>query len=161
MTVYQKNELKTILDKKGLTLAIAESLTSGLLQTYAASVSGSSTFYLGGITAYTIDAKAKFLGVDHEHATSVNAVSERVVGEMARGICEAFGADVGVSTTGFAEPNEELGVEVPYAYIGVYVNGIPSIVIKKVVGKHLNRNEMRRYVADEAMNLLLEQIKDI
>jgi nicotinamide-nucleotide amidase len=115
VTAHQKNELKSIFDKKGLTLAIAESLTSGLLQSFVASVSGSSSFYLGGITAYTIDAKAKFMGVDHAHATSVNAVSERVVEEMTKGSYEAFGSDVGVSTTGFAEPSEDFGVALPYA----------------------------------------------
>ena len=161
MTEYQKNELKAIFDKKRSTLAIAESLTSGLLQSYAASVSGSSTFYLGGITAYTIDAKAKFLGVDHAHATSVNAVSERVVKEMAEGVCSAFGSDVGVATTGFAEPSDDLGVEIPYAYIGVSMNGGDQIAIIKVTGGQLNRNEMRRHVADEAMKLLLEQVKGV
>lgn len=158
MTEYQKKEIKYILDKKGYTLAIAESLTSGLVQSAIASVSGSSSFYLGGITAYTIDAKVKFLGVNREHATKVNAVSDRVVSEMAMGISNAFGADVGISTTGFAEASEDLGVDIPYAYIAVYIKNEDILITKKVIGENMNRNEMRQYVANLILSLLLEQI---
>lgn len=160
MTVYQKEKFKGWMDNTESTLAIAESLTAGMVQAQIGGISGASTFYLGGITAYTIDAKAQFLGVDKAHAISVNAVSERVVEEMARGVSAAFGSTIGVATTGYAEPYPAAGVSVPHAYIAVYIKNTDSVTIQKVVGEHLNRNEMRTLVTEKVLDLLLKQCMD-
>lgn len=85
------------------TLAAAESLTGGRVQTRVAEISGASGFFLGGATAYTLAQKVKLLGVNRAHAAGVNCVSVRVAQEMAAGACRLFGADVAVATTGYAE----------------------------------------------------------
>lgn len=107
----------------GLTLAVAESLTAGNVQARVASVSGASAYFLGGVTAYALEQKVSLLGVDRAHAAEVNCVSARVAEEMARGVCERFGADVGVATTGYAEPARAAGVTVPFAWWAVVRRG--------------------------------------
>jgi nicotinamide-nucleotide amidase len=101
------------------TLAVAESLTSGRLQALVGSIPGASTFFLGGLTAYSLDQKVTLLGVDRAAAAAVNCVSARVAEAMACGVCARFGADVGVATTGYAEPAPEFGVKTPFAWWAV------------------------------------------
>jgi len=99
-----------------LTLAVAESLTSGRLQARIGAISGASEFFLGGMTAYSLEEKVRHLGVDRAEASAVNSVSGRVAEQMARGACVLFGSDVGVATTGYAEPSAEWRVEEPFAW---------------------------------------------
>jgi nicotinamide-nucleotide amidase len=102
-----------------LTLAAAESLTAGHVQARVAEVSGASGYFLGGVTAYTLEQKVKLLGVDRDAAVKVNCVSAEVAAQMARGVCALFGADVGVATTGYAEPSPSQNVFAPMAWWAV------------------------------------------
>jgi nicotinamide-nucleotide amidase len=110
-------ELKALmLRKPRLTLAAAESMTCGRVQAGVGAVSGASEFFLGGITAYTLEAKVAQLGVDRAAARKVNCVSAAVAEQMARGVCALFGSDVGVATTGYAEPSPAERVATPFAW---------------------------------------------
>jgi nicotinamide-nucleotide amidase len=102
--------------RPGLTVAVAESLTAGWLQTLIAAESGASGYFRGGLTAYALDVKIGLLGVDAEEATRTSGVSRRVAEEMARGACRLFGADLGLATTGWAEPLPADGVRAPFAW---------------------------------------------
>jgi nicotinamide-nucleotide amidase len=102
-----------------LTLAVAESMTGGRVQALVTAVSGASEYFAGGVTAYAREQKVALLGVDDAHAAAVNCVSERVVGEMAIGVCRLFKAGVGVATTGYAEPAPAGGVAVPFVWLAV------------------------------------------
>ncbi|MDX2185610.1 MAG: nicotinamide-nucleotide amidohydrolase family protein [Opitutaceae bacterium] len=95
-------------------VAVAESLTCGRLQALIGAVSGASAYFRGGVTAYTWEQKVRLLGVEPSHAASVDCVSERVAREMAAGVRPLFGADIGLATTGYAEPRE--GVPEPFAW---------------------------------------------
>lgn len=105
----------------GRRLAVAESLTAGHIQAAIASVSGSSAYFAGGITAYSLDAKVKLLGVDRELAAECDCVSEEVARQMALGALAAFDADIAVATTGYAEPTAT--VNQPYAWWAIAING--------------------------------------
>ncbi len=107
---------KLILREPRLTLAVAESLTCGHVQALIGAVPGASEFFLGGITAYTLEQKVRHLGVNRAHARAVDCFSQRVAVEMAEGACELFGADLAVATTGYAQPNVAAGVKVPQAW---------------------------------------------
>lgn len=108
------NELKELmLLPKRRTLAVAESLTCGRVQACIGSISGASDFFLGGITAYSLDQKVKHLGVDRAMAEPVKSVSAAVAEQMARGVCQLFGSEIGLATTGYAEP--AMGVPQPFA----------------------------------------------
>jgi len=83
---------------------VAESLTCGRVQARIGQISGASEFFLGGITTYSLDQKVRHLGVDRAGASAVNSVSAAVAEQMARGVCALFGSELGLATTGYAEP---------------------------------------------------------
>jgi nicotinamide-nucleotide amidase len=116
------NELKSLLLREPRrTLAVAESLTCGRLQARIGEISGASEFFLGGITAYSLEQKVKHLGVVRAIAAPVNSVSAEVAEQMARGAGELFGADVAAATTGYAEPSPADGIVAPFAWWAIAV----------------------------------------
>src|SRR4030067_1533950 len=90
--------------RRGLTLALAESCTGGLIGHRLTNVPGSSGFFLGSIVAYSYEAKEHLLGVRHPTLYEHGAVSREAAIEMARGARQSLGADVGGSVTGLARP---------------------------------------------------------
>jgi nicotinamide-nucleotide amidase len=99
-----------------LKLAAAESLTCGRVQARVGEISGASEFFVGGITAYSLEQKVRHLGVNRAAARRVNSVSASVAEQMARGACDLFSCDLGIATTGYAEPSPREGVSEPYAW---------------------------------------------
>jgi PncC family amidohydrolase len=92
------------LRSRGLTLALAESCTGGLIGHRLTNIAGSSDYYLGGIVAYAYDAKERLLGVHHQTLYEHGAVSRETAIEMARGARQTLGSDIGLSVTGIAGP---------------------------------------------------------
>jgi competence/damage-inducible protein CinA-like protein len=90
--------------ERGLTVATAESCTGGLLAARLTERAGSSTWVLGGVTAYANSAKEQLLGVPAELLAEHGAVSPEVAVALAEGARARFGADVGVGITGVAGP---------------------------------------------------------
>ena len=99
-----EERLGTMLTERGLRIALAESCTGGLIASRITDVPGSSAYFLGGVVAYSNEAKEQFLGVPHESIVSQGAVSRLVAEQMAQGIKGATGADIGLSVTGIAGP---------------------------------------------------------
>jgi PncC family amidohydrolase len=93
-----------LLRARGWRLAVAESCTGGLIGHRLTNIAGSSTYYMGSITAYAYEAKVRLLGVKWETLEKFGAVSEPVVIQMARGVRRALSADVGLSVSGIAGP---------------------------------------------------------
>lgn len=93
-----------LLRQRGWRLAVAESCTGGLVGHRLTNVPGSSTYYMGSITAYAYEAKVRLLGVKWESLEKFGAVSEQVVLEMALGVRRALAADVGLAVSGIAGP---------------------------------------------------------
>lgn len=89
---------------RGLTIAVAESCTGGHVCHQITNVSGSSRYMSGGIIAYSNRIKIEILRVAPELLETEGAVSERVAREMAEGVRERLGANIGISTTGIAGP---------------------------------------------------------
>ena len=89
---------------QGATLAIAESLTGGLLGKRITDVPGSSRYLLADVVAYSNESKTGFLGVTQKSLENHGAVSEAVCREMADGVRKKTGATYGLSTTGIAGP---------------------------------------------------------
>jgi nicotinamide-nucleotide amidase len=89
---------------KGHRLGLAESCSGGLLAARVTNLPGSSDYFLGGIVAYTYEAKEELLGVDGKLLEEKGAVSPEVAEAMAIGALERFDADVAVSITGIAGP---------------------------------------------------------
>jgi nicotinamide-nucleotide amidase len=87
------------------TLAVAESLTGGLVGSLLTDVAGSSDYFDRSVVAYSNDAKIDALGVSREALDAHGAVSASVAREMARGVRDDAGTTWGVSTTGIAGPS--------------------------------------------------------
>lgn len=92
------------LQEKGLTLATAESCTGGRIGDRITDTAGSSDYFLGGVVAYSNEAKMNLLGVSSETLKAHGAVSHATALAMARGVREGFGAALGLSVTGIAGP---------------------------------------------------------
>ncbi|HYK42486.1 MAG TPA: competence/damage-inducible protein A [Thermoanaerobaculia bacterium] len=90
---------------RGLTLALAESCTGGMVASLVTDVPGSSAYFLGGVVSYGNGAKETLLGVRQQTLRDHGAVSPEAALEMARGAVERFGADVAASVTGIAGPD--------------------------------------------------------
>ncbi|HET7073177.1 MAG TPA: competence/damage-inducible protein A [Mycobacterium sp.] len=88
----------------GRRIATAESCTAGLVAARLTDRPGSSDYVLGGVVAYSNDAKTELLGVDAALIEAHGAVSEPVAEAMAAGALRRFGADIAVATTGIAGP---------------------------------------------------------
>jgi nicotinamide-nucleotide amidase len=149
-----------------LTLAVAESLTTGNLQAMIGATSGASSFFEGGITTYSLEQKVRFLDVDRAHAAQVNSVSQRVAEEMARGVCLRFDCDIGMGTTGYAEPDAANGVDAPFAYYAVWRRDGRSqegsvVARERVAGDGLDREEMQRHVAEQALLALVRYMETL
>lgn len=97
--------LVSLLKERGQTVAVAESMTGGQIQSFLTDVPGASEVLRGGVVAYTVDVKTKVLGVPAEVIEKHGAVSEEVARAMADGVRQLTGADWAISTTGEAGPN--------------------------------------------------------
>jgi PncC family amidohydrolase len=93
-----------LLRARGWRLAVAESCTGGLVGHRITNIPGSSTYYMGSITAYAYEAKVRLLGVQWATLENYGAVSKQVAIEMARGVRRALAADIGMSVSGIAGP---------------------------------------------------------
>lgn len=147
------------LRKKGLTLAIAESCTGGLIQDRITNVPGSSDYFLGGITAYSNQSKQILLKVRESTLAQHGAVSEAVAKEMADGARALFNADIAVSTTGIAGP----GGATESKPVGLVYTGLAThektIVKKFVFGEERRINKERS--AQAALELLRRYLLNI
>lgn len=93
------------LREKGMTIALAESCTGGMVAARLTEVPGSSAYVLGGVVAYANDVKRRVLDVPAELLDAHGAVSEPVAAAMAVGVRRALHADIGVAVTGIAGPD--------------------------------------------------------
>ena len=116
-------EIRDRLIEREQQIAVAESLTGGRVQALLTAVSGASSIFAGGVTAYLLDQKVQLLGVDRDLAAACNCVSETVAEQMAIGACNLFQVPLAIATTGYAE--SEAGIDVPFTYVSVCkLNGV-------------------------------------
>jgi len=159
------SELKELmLRPPRLTLAVAESLTCGRLQARVGAISGASDFFLGGITAYQLEQKVKHLGVSRVVAEPVNSVSAAVAEQMAQGACTLFGSDLGLATTGYAEPSAEWNVAQPFAWWGLAhrrADGNFALLSRRVEFPGAPRTQVQEEVAEAAMAALIECLRGL
>ncbi len=94
-----------LLAERGKTIAVAESCTGGLIAQRITDNPGSSAYFLGGVVAYSNEAKTALLGVPTGLLEAHGAVSDEVARAMAEGVRQKFGADFGVATTGISGPD--------------------------------------------------------
>ncbi|MFJ7130734.1 CinA family protein [Streptomyces sp. NPDC098101] len=108
-----------LLAERGQTLAVAESLTGGLVAAELTGVPGASASFRGSVTAYATALKHELLGVDGALLAERGAVDPEVASQMAAGVRARLGADWGIATTGVAGPDPQDGQPVGTVYVAV------------------------------------------
>ena len=150
--------LLTYLKEKGLKIATAESCTGGLIAKRLTDVPGASAAFLGSCVTYTGEVKQALVGVCEETLRTYSEVSEETAREMARGVKQRLGADVGLSTTGYAGPDG--GTEkdpVGTVYVGI-ATPKGEQVLRLSLSSMRSRDFTRTVAASRAMAATLEQL---
>ena len=145
------------------TLAVAESLTGGLVAAEITSVPGASKVFRGSVTAYATALKQELLGVDATLLAERGAVDPQVAAQMAAGVRKALGADWGIATTGVAGPDRQDGQDVGTVFVAVdgpSGAGAGSARGGKVAHLRLNgdRAEIRMESVRSVLALLLTEL---
>ena len=148
------------LHERGWMVAVAESLTGGLVASAFVDVPGASAVFGGAIVAYATPLKASLLGVDRQLLDTHGAVHPEVARQMAEGVrraCAVDGraADVGVSTTGIAGPDSPDGQPVGTVHIGVATPEGTSVHSVVLCGA---RSQIRRAAVQAAIDALCEAV---
>ena len=112
-------DLLAALGARGLTVAVAESLTGGAVCAALVAVPGASQVVRGAVVAYATDVKNTVLGVDADLLAASGAVNPQVALQMAQQVRSVVGADVGLATTGVAGPASSDGQPVGTVYVAV------------------------------------------
>ena len=147
--------LKQILHEKKLTVATAESCTGGELSRLLTSISGSSTYFLGGIVAYDYHKKIEILGVSEKTIQDKTVVSEEVAQEMSFGAQKLFKTNISLSTTGVSGPNsDEFNNEIGTAFYSIRVNDFEQT--NRLHLPHFGRNDFANFVSQRVLQDLVE-----
>ncbi len=140
----------------GLRLAIAESCTGGLIGHRITNVPGSSTYYMGSVTAYAYEAKVRLLGVTWETLEKHGAVSAETVSEMALGVRRALAADMGIAVSGIAGPGGGTP-EKPVGLVWMAVS-VSSGIWTRQLNLKGNRVKVKELAAEEALTLGIDYL---
>jgi nicotinamide-nucleotide amidase len=140
----------SLLLKRDLTLAVAESLTGGLVGSRLTAVPGASDWFKGALVVYASEAKRSLLGVGDGPV-----VSERAAVEMATGVASTLAADIGLALTGVAGPTEQDGQPVGTVWIGLWGLGAAQGRLLHLAG---DREQIRQISAISALDLLRRQL---
>jgi PncC family amidohydrolase len=146
-----------LLVERGLTLAVAESCTGGLIGHRITNVPGSSEYFMGGVVAYAYDAKERVLGVRHDTLYDYGAVSEPTALEMARGARRLLMTDLALAVTGIAGPGGGTP-EKPVGLVYIALSARDLERCERYVWAY-DRAGNKAATADAALTLLLEYLK--
>ena len=140
-----------LLTRRRQTVAVAESLTGGLLGAAITTVPGASSVFRGGVIAYATDVKAALLGVSAALLAERGAVDPNVAGMMAAGVRERLGAAIGAATTGVAGPDAADGKPPGTVHIAVSTAGGTVVQTLALSG---GRDEIRRDTVERSLRLM-------
>jgi nicotinamide-nucleotide amidase len=143
---------------RGQTVAVAESITGGLLCSTLVNPAGASRAVLGGVVAYSSEIKRDVLGVDGALLADRGAVNAEVALAMARGVRERLGANIGIATTGVAGPDSQDGISRGTAFIAIDLGNDSHSVVEKVTIPG-TRDDVRFGVVLVALELLENSLR--
>lgn len=150
------DNIRTALVTHKQTVAVAESVSSGLLQAALSSAQDASMFFEGGITAYNIRQKIRHLHINEEKAKECNCVSQATAIEMALGVCDLFKSDWGISVTGYSSPIKKSGFAI-YAYAAIAKHGHAVKAARIELGNETNENAQLAYMM-QVLEMFEEQL---
>ena len=136
------------LRKLNKTVAVAESITGGLLAAALTDVPGASEVFLGGIVTYSDSAKTKFLEVPRRVLNKESAVSETVAITMAESIRTQFKSNFGIATTGVAGPGKAYGQKAGTVWLAISSQKSTMTIALDLSG---SRSEIRHATVTSAL----------
>jgi nicotinamide-nucleotide amidase len=138
---------------RGLTLAVAESLTGGLMASRLVNIVGASKWFRGGVVSYASQVKFDLLGVPEGPVVSASAAEA-----MASGVRTLLGSDVGLSVTGVAGPEEQDGQPAGTVFVGIAFSNRVQHVGLRLPG---DRPRIRSYSSISALDALRRELDSL
>jgi PncC family amidohydrolase len=151
--------LGELLKNENLKLATAESCTGGLLGSKITDVPGASSYYMGGIIAYSNEIKTDILGVKRETIERYGAVSKECALEMVSGVSKLFGSQVSIATTGIAGPSGGTK-DKPVGLVFIAIKVKNKINVEKFIFNG-NRIEIKEKVAEQAIRDTIKMLHEM
>jgi nicotinamide-nucleotide amidase len=142
---------------RGQTVAVAESLTGGLVSAALTSVPGSSLAFRGGVVAYATPLKVALLGVPEQLLAEHGPVHAEVALAMARGVASRLGATFGLATTGVAGPGPADGHPAGTVFVAVGSGREGNARGLRLTG---DRAEVRAASVTSVMSLLVRKLRE-
>ena len=139
-----------LVETAGLTVAVAESMTGGLVASRLVEVPGASTWFRGGVVSYQSRVKYDVLGVPEGPVVTPEAAAA-----MAEGVAKLLDADIGLSVTGVAGPAEQEGQPVGTVHFGLSLEGRTETVHVRLPG---DRPRIRQYATISLLDLLRRRL---
>lgn len=153
----QVAEVLAALVRQRATLAVAESLTGGLIGATITTVSGASQAFRGGVISYATDLKQALLGVPEDLLLREGAVHPEVAAAMAAGVARLCEASYGLAVTGVAGPEPQNGRPVGTVYVAV--SGPHDEIHQRQLSLKGSRERIRIETMDQAIDLLASVVK--
>lgn len=152
-----EKQIGAFLTKYGKTISVAESCTGGLISHRITNVPGSSNYYDRGVIAYSNQSKTAILRVSPKTLKKFGAVSRQTAIEMAQGIKQISGSDLGLAVTGIAGPGGGTP-EKPVGLVYICLTSDESVVCEdfRFKGK---REEIKHQTSDAALELIKKHFK--
>jgi nicotinamide-nucleotide amidase len=150
------------LTRRGMTIAVAESLTGGLVVAELVSVPGASAVVRGGVVAYATELKSTLLDVDARLLAEKGPIDPEVARQMADGVRSRLGhdgapADIGLATTGVAGPEPQDGHAVGEVWLGIAMEGRVEAHGLTIGG---DRASIRAATVSESLMFVLEHLPE-
>ncbi|AGL20290.1 CinA family protein [Actinoplanes sp. N902-109] len=149
-------EAVELLGERGQTLAVAESLTGGLLAATIVEIPGVSAVFRGGLVVYATDLKHALAGVPEHLLAERGPVDADVAVALAEGARTRCGADWGLATTGVAGPDPQDGKPVGMVFVGVAGATLSTVQQLSLSG---SRPEIRRATMTAAFGFLVDELR--
>ena len=143
------------LEEKNLTIAVAESLTGGLVAASLTEIPGASKVFRGSITAYADEIKQNILNVKDETITNFTSISEQVALEMAINVRTIMKSDIGISTTGVAGPEKSAGFAPGLVFVAISIGDHNMCQKLEITG---DRSKIRNQTVHEILQLTLSRL---
>jgi nicotinamide-nucleotide amidase len=143
------------LQENNLTIAVAESLTGGLVAASLTEIPGASKVFKGSITAYVDEIKQNVLEVNEETILKFTSISEQVALEMAINVRTIMKSDIGISTTGVAGPEKSAGFAPGLVFVAISIGDHNMCQKLEITG---DRSKIRNQTVHEILQLTLSRL---
>ncbi len=146
-----------ILKARSMKIAVAESCSGGLISNRITDIGGASGYFEAGFVTYSNESKSRFLGVPEDIIKEKGAVSSEVAVLMAEGVRKATSVDIGVSTTGIADPTGE-NEKKPVGTVYIALSCPEKTYVKRLSLKG-TRLDIKQQTSDEVLRFIEDYLE--